>query len=282
MNPSQRFYLNTINSLDLPKADFEKLLQAEENHFWFKYRNQIIGQTSANLLQGEAKPRVLELGCGNGNVLRELEKRLPHATLVGSELHEEGLANARGRVNCELRQADIYRLPDWQPFDLIGLFDVLEHLPDDVSALCQIRKALKPGAKILLTVPASMKLWSYFDEAAGHFRRYTRRNLRTALELAGFQVHRCDYFMMPLFPAMWLSRNLTHLKQWLGMTGSKKPRELANEELKVSAFMNFTMESALSMERFFMKLGLRLPFGTSLLAVGENPVLAALPMALAG
>lgn len=89
------------------------------------------------------------------------------------------MVNARCRLNCELVQADIYNLPNWKPFDLIGLFDVLEHLPDDVKALKEIRKALKPGGKLILTVPASMKLWSYVDEVAGHYIRYSSKTLKS-------------------------------------------------------------------------------------------------------
>ncbi len=156
--------------------------------------------------------------------------------------------NARGRVACELVQADIYSLPNWERFDLIGIFDVLEHLPEDVKALQEIRQSLKPGGKLIITVPASMKLWSFFDEVAGHFKRYSCETLEDALLKSGFKIVKNEPFMMPLFPAMWLSRKLTQVKKKLGFTGNKDPRTLANEEFRVSSFMNFTMSTILGFE----------------------------------
>lgn len=253
------------------KPDFDSLFEAEQKHFWFKYRNQLIGKTVASLVSNREKPRILELGCGNGNVLTELEKRLPNSTIVGSELYEEGLVKARGRVRCELRQADIYNLPDWPAFDLIGIFDVLEHLADDTTALKEIRKSLKPGGKLVITVPASMRLWSYVDVVAGHFRRYTCRTLSNVLLDAGFKICRNEPFMMPLFPAMWLSRNIGQLKKSFGLVKKIDDRNLANQELKISPWMNKVMGSILGIEGGLRKIGCRMPFGTSILAVVENP-----------
>lgn len=264
------------------KPDFKALFAAEENHFWFRYRNKILGDNVFNLLKEHNNPRILELGCGNGNVISEIQKRLPSATLIGSELHEEGLVNARCRLNCELVQADIYNLPNWKPFDLIGIFDVLEHLPNDVKALKEIRKALKPGGKLILTVPASMKLWSYVDEVAGHYIRYSSKTLKNSLVNAGFIVQKNDPFMSPLFPAMWLVRNLTQVKKKLGFTGNKDPRTLANEEFRVSSFMNFTIGTILGFEGKLLNMGLRMPFGTSILAIAENPDTESISLPLAG
>jgi SAM-dependent methyltransferase len=274
--------MSHIESLLLPKADFEELLKAEENHFWFKYRNNVIGSNVFELLVNCKNSRFLELGCGNGNVIREIEKRLPEATIVGSELHEEGLLNARGRVACELVQADIYSLPNWAKFDLIGIFDVLEHLPDDVKALQEIRQSLKPGAKLIITVPASMKLWSYFDEVAGHFKRYSCDTLEEALLKSGFKIVTNEPFMMPLFPAMWLSRKFTQLKKKLGLNGQKEDRALANDQLKISPFMNFIMGTILGIEGKLINMGVRMPFGTSILAIAENPDNESISLPLAG
>ena len=274
--------MSHIESLLLPKADFEELLKAEENHFWFKYWNNVIGSNVFELLVNCKNSRFLELGCGNGNVIREIEKRLPEATIVGSELHEEGLLNARGRVACELVQADIYSLPNWAKFDLIGLFDVLEHLPDDVKALKEIRKALKPGGKLILTVPASMKLWSYVDEVAGHFKKYSCDTLEEALLKSGFKIVKNEPFMMPLFPAMWLSRKFTQLKKKLGLNGQKEDRALANDQLKISPFMNFIMGTILGIEGKLINMGVRMPFGTSILAIAENPDNESISLPLAG
>lgn len=260
-----------MKSEDYSKPDFDSLFEAEEKHFWFRYRNHLIGKTVEGLIGNQKKPRILELGCGNGNVLREIEKRLPNSTLVGSELFEEGLSKAKGRVRCELRQADIYNLPDWQAFDLIGLFDVLEHLPHDVAALKEIKKSLKPGGKLVITVPASMHLWSFVDVVAGHYRRYTCKTLKNALLEAGFRICSNEPFMMPLYPAMWISRKIGQLKKSLGFVKKNEDRNLANQELRISPLMNRLMGFILNVEGALRGLGLRMPLGTSILAVCEKP-----------
>src|SRR2546421_11627389 len=113
-----------------------QLFDAEDRHFWFRARNTVIGRVVGGLVQG-LRPgyRVLEVGCGNGNVLRVLERVCADGEVVGMDLVEEKLTFARRRTRCTLRQGDLYRLPDEEPFDLIGMFDVLEHLPDDRGAL---------------------------------------------------------------------------------------------------------------------------------------------------
>jgi hypothetical protein len=127
-----------------------------------------------------------------------------------------------------------------------------------------------------------MKLWSYVDEVAGHYIRYSSGTLNNALLNAGFVVRKNDSFMAPLFPAMWLVRNLTQVKKKLGFTGNKDPRTLANEEFRVSSFMNFTMSTILGFEGKLLEMGLRMPFGTSILAIAENPDDKSISLPLAG
>jgi hypothetical protein len=127
-----------------------------------------------------------------------------------------------------------------------------------------------------------MKLWSYVDEVAGHYIRYNSITLKKVLLNAGFLVQKNDPFMSPLFPAMWLVRNLAQVKKKLGFTGNKDPRALANEEFKVSSFMNFTMGSILGIEGKLLDMGLRMPFGTSILAIAENPKFDSISLPLAG
>ncbi|HYH64111.1 MAG TPA: class I SAM-dependent methyltransferase [Urbifossiella sp.] len=250
---------------------FADLLRSEDRHFWFRARNGVLSRVVRGVVRGwEPGYRVLEVGCGNGYVLRMLEAACPGADLTGSELFPEAVANAAQRVRCRVVQADVYHLPPADPYRLIGMFDVLEHLPDDAGALRGLRAATTPGGRLVLTVPAYMTLWSHTDEAAGHYRRYTPTTLRAALVAAGWQVEYVTPFMLPLVPLMWLGRKVAAVVNRL--RGRRRTElEMAVGELRPVPVVNGLMRALLAPEAPLIGARWRLPVGTSLLAVASNP-----------
>src|SRR5580704_14188447 len=144
---------------------YESLVAVEDRHFWFRARNRAITAVFESL-RDDLKPgyRVLEVGCGTGNVLRDLQTSAVGGNVIGMDLHMEGLRYARHRLDpAMLVQADADFPPFSVRFDVVGLFDVIEHLDDDVGVLRQLRQLVKPGGALMLTVPADPNLWSYFD-----------------------------------------------------------------------------------------------------------------------
>jgi SAM-dependent methyltransferase len=112
-------------------------------------------------------------------VLSGIERAFPHLALYGSEIFSAGLAYAARRLNsAELFQMDARQIPFENEFDVIGAFDVLEHVKDDGVVLQQMHQALCAGGGLLVTVPQHPLLWSHLDEYACHVRRYTRKELR--------------------------------------------------------------------------------------------------------
>src|SRR5205814_8541492 len=99
-------------------------------------------------------------------------------------------------------------MPFGRDFALIGMFDVLEHIEDDIAALGSVRHSLAPGGRLLMTVPAAPSLWSRYDEESHHYRRYTEAHLRKALTAAHFQIEYITHFMSVTYPAIWVSRRL--------------------------------------------------------------------------
>src|SRR5262245_44827544 len=220
------------------RPHFDALVRAERRHFWFRHRNRVLASVFRRLSAGLPDGyRVLEVGCGSGNVLEVLQEVCARGRLTGSELYEEGLAFAAERVRCRLVTADVYDMPFGPEFDLVGLFDVLEHLPDDRRALRCLARALRPGGRLVLTVPAHASLWSHVDVASGHYRRYSPAALRAALEQAGFRVESLTQFMAPLFPLMWLGRRVSALVNRL-RPAPKSSMELALGELRVNPALN--------------------------------------------
>jgi hypothetical protein len=149
------------------------------------------------------------------------------------------------------------------------MFDVLEHLPDDGGILRGLNRLLKPGGALLLTVPAHMSLWSYFDISSCHCRRYERAELASKLSETGFRVEYLTEFMISLFPLVWSGRRLK---------GGKRPinRERADaktaNELKVIPGLNGLLKAVLSLEATAVTRRWRLPKGTSLLAIARKPI----------
>ena len=152
---------------------------------------------------------------------------------------------------------DARRLPYREEFDLIGAFDVLEHVTEDTEVLAQMRAAVRPGGGILLTVPQHPGLWSRLDDEACHKRRYTRRELEGKVFAAGFRTFFATSFVSVLLPAMSVARRR-----------KRRPSASADPlaELRINGLLGHTLGTLLAAERLCIQAGVRLPAGGSLLA----------------
>lgn len=249
---------------------FAPLFAAEDRHFWFRARNRCLRALIRSLPDFPGISRVLEVGCGNGAVLKMLHDLFPGKTVVGMELFGEGLEHARRRCDALLVRGDARRSPFRHTFDLIGAFDVVEHLEEDEAILTHLHGALRPNGHLLVTVPAHQTLWSYFDEAAHHCRRYSRGELAAKLDRAGFQVQYLTEFMSWLWVPMWIKRRLVgeyRQRAHRNHDGAQTDRQReAETDLNVPAAINAAFDMALRPEAWMMARHLRIPVGTSLCA----------------
>ncbi|MDZ7267789.1 MAG: class I SAM-dependent methyltransferase [candidate division KSB1 bacterium] len=261
--------MDTHQSYD--PAHFEPLFAVEDRHFWFRARNRILAtvmrQITAALAPGY---RVLEVGCGTGYVLSMLSGICSQGSVIGMDLFAEGLRYARRRTACALVQGDLNASPLRQRFEVVGLFDVLEHLPDDVGVLRLLHEHLAPAGRLVLTVPACPSLWSYFDEASQHCRRYTLDELGHKLRQAGFQIDYATYFMFSLFPILWLGRKLSGTSRNGGGGSATGTAELAHRELRVMPVINEVLHFLLAQEAHLIARRVQLPMGTSILALAKR------------
>jgi SAM-dependent methyltransferase len=252
-------------------AYFAPLFAVEDRHFWFRARNRVISVLVGEIVADLASDyRVLEVGCGTGNVLRVLESVCVDGVVIGMDLFSQGLQYASQRTSCPLVQGNMHSPPFGAKFDLIGLFDVLEHLSDDERVLLDLHTMLAPGGILLLTVPAHSSLWSYFDEASHHRRRYEPDELESRLFHAGYQVEYLTQYMAGIFPLVWLGRRLA---RWIGLrTADNRDRtnELARRELRVTPLANDLLDFLLGLEVPFIARHRRIPMGTALLAVARK------------
>jgi SAM-dependent methyltransferase len=247
---------------------FENLAAAEDRHFWFRARNRVIEALAAQLTAGFAPGyRVLEVGCGTGSALRALERACPGGSVLGMDLFGEGLRHARRRGG-RLVQADLHHPPFAARFDLVGLFDVVEHLADDVRVLRDLAELLAPGGALLLTVPASRRLWSSWDETVRHRRRYEPAELGARLREAGYRVEYLTPYMSAIFPLVWARRKLGRG----GRSGcDADSHALAEGEFRVVPGLNALLGLCLAPEARRIARRRTLPFGTSLVAVARKP-----------
>ena len=248
---------------------FEPLFAVEDRHFWFRSRNRCIAAATRLIPDARSVKDVIEHGCGTGFVLAELQRLFPQARVTGADLFAEGLALARRRFAGPLLQTDILQCNFRDAFDLIGLFDVLEHLDDDRLVLRALREQLHPGGRLLLTVPAHMALWSDYDAASGHRRRYTRHQLMARLSEAEFTVEYCTEFMFAIFPLVWLRRRMSWGRRQNG-PDSVNTRAAIERELRIPPSLNRLLEFILMPEAWWIGKQRRLPAGTSLLALARR------------
>jgi SAM-dependent methyltransferase len=244
------------------------LAAIEDRHFWFRSRNEAIRALAGQVCAGfEPGYRALEIGCGTGNVLRHLEEICRGGSVIGMDLFGQGFQFARQRSSCGLVQGDASRPPFVCPFHLIGMFDVMEHVPNDVALLGDAHRLLAPGGALLVTVPAHMSLWSYFDEASNHCRRYELGELRTRLSEAGFAIEFLSEYMCSVTPLVWLKRRLLAQNQ----DGATRRADVVKDELAIYPVVNGVLAFLLKQEARWLRMRKRLPFGASLIAIARKP-----------
>lgn len=242
-----------------PEA-FAELAALEADNFWFRARNRLI--IWALRRHFPQMQRYMEIGCGTGFVLSGVAHAYPQARLTGSEVFSVGLPHAARRVeNVELLQMDARRIPYVDEFDVIGAFDVLEHIEEDEAVLGEMWRALRPGGGIVITVPQHPWLWSRQDEYACHVRRYRSGELREKVRRAGFRVEMQTSFVSLLLPAMFASR----LAQRNAPADSDPMAEL-----RLPMLINRAFEGVMNVERQLIRFGMRFPAGGSLLLVARK------------
>lgn len=236
----------------------------EESSFWFRHRNRCI---LAVLAAHPPAGTLFDVGGGNGFVARALAAAGWPAILV--EPGEDGVAAARrrglGHVVCStLEDADFH--PGSLP--AVGLFDVLEHLPDDVAVLAGLRRLLVPGGRLYVTVPAYRWLWSSEDEFAHHHRRYRLGELTERLERSDFRVLRATYFFTLLPLPILLARTLPSR---LGLRRRTRAATTRREHAASLPGATRLLDRLLAAEAARLRRGRDLPFGASCLVVAEAP-----------
>lgn len=245
-----------------PKGYFADLAAAEAQSFWYRARNELI--TWATKRHFPDLKTFLEIGCGTGYALSGVRAAFPSAELMGSEIISAGIEFAQRRVpSAQILQMDARRIPFRDHFDVIGAFDVIEHIEEDTEVLAEIHRALRPGGGLVLAVPQHPALWSPHDEYTRHVRRYTSSELQRKVEGAGFEILRTTSFVSLLLPVMLLARLRMRMTDPLAR---KDPVNAA----RVSRPVSLALAPVMAFESALIRAGVSFPIGGSRLMVARR------------
>jgi SAM-dependent methyltransferase len=244
----------------------------EDKHWWFasrtrailKYLDAEMGPSTA----GETR-MILDIGSGAGNMAHHLAH---YGRVVGIDYNSRPLAVARNRALTAVQGGGDHLPFADASFDLVALLDTVEHIDNELGVFAECLRVLKPGGKLMVTVPAFMWLWSYNDVINDHKRRYTVDELRLKLELGGFRVKRASYnnfFVFPLIAGVRLLRNDT---PELDSPHLSEEEEVYQVEMEPTPEpVNSILHSVGWVEAELVER-MSLPVGSSVLCIAEKPM----------
>jgi SAM-dependent methyltransferase len=184
---------------------YDRMAAHDSTHWWYRARRDILADFLTREGDLPANARILEIGCGTGHNLPMLAK---FGTVEAIEIDPAAREIASQRLGRPVGAAPLPALTGVErgAYDLIAVLDVVEHIDDDVGALKAMAQCLKPGGKILITVPAHQWMWSAHDTVNHHHRRYSKGSLAKAIAAAGLKSKKLGYFNSLLFPLAAASR----------------------------------------------------------------------------
>ncbi len=240
------------------EEEIARLARSDQTSWWVRGRRTLVSE----VLRAQARPGtglVGDLGCGAGGMLEPLRE---FGEVVGIDISPLAAELCRSKGYRALAVGMLERLPlSEDTLALTGMTDVLEHVEDDERVIRECLRVLKPGGVLLITVPALRWLYGEHDRALGHFRRYSRTELRRLLERCGFHVERITYFNTLLLPLVVAFRLLSAFRR--EVRPQADPLVLANP-------WNWLAYQILLLERAIIRF-LNLPVGVSLLCVVRKP-----------
>lgn len=237
---------------------YQHTASIQDKHWWYEARRRLLKTLLKNLNQ-KAPVELLEAGCGCGSNLKTLQE---FGSVDGFELFSDAATYSQ-KQNADTTILT-GSLPDNIPFektyDIIGAFDVIEHIDDDIASLKSLGKHLKPQGHLIVTVPAYQWLWSQHDEINHHKRRYNKTSLKHAIEAAGLEIHKLSYYNCFLFPLALAFRGLEQVTK-------KQPSETIS--LPKSNLTNTLLMKIFESEKYLLP-HINLPFGLSLIAIATH------------
>ncbi len=241
----------------------QQFVELEDHHFWFVGRRAIFLAVLSERLGSRTDLDIYDVGCGAGGFLGPLSR---WGTVTGFDDSAELIAycHSRGFSSATLAGALALPVPDASA-DLVTYFDVIEHIPDDVAALAEAARVLRPGGLVFISTPAYQTLYANNDRVAHHQRRYTAGLLDRRIRAAGLIPRRISYFNTLLFPAI-----APAVLAGKALEAVSPPGDRTNLSVTLPGWLNRGLGAVMSAERHWLKR-FDLPVGHSLIALAARP-----------
>lgn len=239
-------------------SEYDKMYHLEESNWWYASRRDLVLKMIAlidnSLLE---KPfKILDTGCGTGINLKYLQIL---GDAYGLDISKDALRFSKSRGLSSLICGSADSLPFKNDlFDLVLALDVIEHIDDDLSAVRELNRVLKPGGRLIITVPAFQFLWSGHDMAVHHRRRYTRSGILSILRLGGFENEKATYWNFFLFLPVATIRLLKRFHR----SGDEMQTDLA----ELPWLINGLLHGLIGIENLILEQ-IDLPLGVSVMCI---------------
>jgi SAM-dependent methyltransferase len=243
-------------------VEYDNIAALEEEHWYYTGKREVVGRWLDRVARIEPAHVLLDCGAGTGRFAKDMEARCRVMVL---DDHEESLRMLRARFKPDQIVAlagDKVPLPDGS-LNYVTALDVLEHVPDDAAVVRGFHRLLVPGGIAVVTVPASMALWSDWDEALHHHRRYNRRQLEALFPGEGWEIIYANYTNVVVYPAVWAVR------KW--RRGARQTRQPGTEPRTEDRIPSWPWNGIF--RRLFVAMAawpIPFPFGVSLVLVARR------------
>jgi|LSQX01.3.fsa_nt_gb SAM-dependent methyltransferase len=243
--------------------EFDELYALEDTYWWFVGRrylvHELIGRYAPACASDECL-KILDAGCGTGGTIKAIDDLgethgCDPEWIALQYCHKRGIKSLACGCVEQLCYVD-------ESVDVVVSCDVLEHITDDIAALAEMRRVLKPGGILVATLPAHPFLWSEHDEALAHLRRYTRKEIVEKLQETGYKIEKLSAAVSFVFPAILAFR-------WLQRLRPKKPEAPKTDLRVLPGPLNLLLIALLNVEVWLMRY-IQLPIGTSFALVARK------------